>query len=46
MNYTKPEITSLATAGSVIHGIPKYIKSTLDGLEIDRMTLDAYEADE
>jgi len=47
MSYNKPEITSLASAGSVIQGLPKAIVTTPDshGAE-DRVTQTAYESDE
>jgi hypothetical protein len=48
MNYTKPEITSLASASSVIQGqTHKSITTSEDGLHIpDFSTPAAYEADE
>ncbi|MGA2605932.1 MAG: hypothetical protein ABSD89_06120 [Halobacteriota archaeon] len=50
MNYTKPEITSLASASLVIQGSPSGSPKTVfhinDYLDIDYATPAAYEADE
>jgi hypothetical protein len=47
MNYTKPEITSLASASSVIQGgIGKSSTTTHDSSNPDFVTPAAYEADE
>lgn len=47
MNYTKPEITSLASASSVIHGVPKSIYDpVLDSRDEYLTTANAYESDE
>jgi|HubBroStandDraft_3_1064219.scaffolds.fasta_scaffold3744441_1 hypothetical protein len=47
MNYAKPEITPLASASSMIQGLPKAAATTPDGsLVPDRMTVAAYESDE
>jgi hypothetical protein len=47
MNYTKPEITLLASANSVIQGHPKAIDTTPDSKnEPFLKTVSAYEADE
>lgn len=47
MNYTKPEITSLASASFAIQGHPKATATTPDSVPIpDCMTVTAYEADE
>ncbi len=46
MNYTKPEITSLASASFVIQHVPKSESSSLDGQEVPYVTFNAYEADE
>jgi hypothetical protein len=47
MNYTKPEVTSLASASFVIQsGTKKPIVSTFDGTEYLQTTPNAYEADE
>jgi hypothetical protein len=48
MNYAKPEITSLASAGFAIQGTAdKKVVSVVDSLQqYPRMTIPAYEADE
>jgi hypothetical protein len=47
MNYTKPEITTLASASFVIQGeTSKSRSTTTDGMVPDFKTLPAYEADE
>jgi hypothetical protein len=46
MNYTKPEITSLASASFAIQSIPKSAPSTLDSQDEYLKTANAYEADE
>jgi hypothetical protein len=48
MNYTKPEITSLASASSVIQGtqLPKAQTTTHDAETTDYLTPPAYEGDE
>jgi hypothetical protein len=47
MNYAKPEITSLASANSVIQGSPKAVTTTPDSQnEAFLKTVSAYEADE
>jgi hypothetical protein len=47
MNYNKPEITSLASASSVIQGSPKQVTTTKDSAGTpDYVTLAAYESDE
>jgi len=47
MNYTKPEITSLASASSVIQGGTSKMFSTNDGKQTESLqTPNAYEADE
>jgi hypothetical protein len=46
MNYSKPEITSLASASFAIQSIPKSAPSTLDSKDVDYVTANAYEADE
>ncbi len=47
MNYTKPQITSLASANSAIQGNPKQATTTTDTHGIpDYVTNPAYEADE
>jgi hypothetical protein len=46
MNYTKPEIASLASASSAIQGVPKSSDIVNDYKNIDLVTLNAYEADE
>jgi hypothetical protein len=45
MNYTKPEITLVASAGFVIQGTEKGIYSPTDA-HTDRISVGAYEADE
>jgi|HubBroStandDraft_1064217.scaffolds.fasta_scaffold4702915_1 hypothetical protein len=48
MNYTKPQITSLASASSVIQGQHTKVSSMTDGVNplVDYETPAAYEADE
>lgn len=48
MNYTKPEITSLASASSVIQGTTEKVFNILftDSKGPDYMTVPAYEGDE
>jgi hypothetical protein len=48
MNYTKPEITSLASASFVIQAtekafVPNYVDSLM---QVDLKTISAYESDE
>jgi hypothetical protein len=45
MNYTKPEITSLASASLVIQGSSKTATTSKDSQEV-YVTIPAYEADE
>ncbi|MGA3198968.1 MAG: hypothetical protein ABSD89_06125 [Halobacteriota archaeon] len=45
MNYTKPEITSLASASSVIKGESKKMGGQ-DSVPIDWTSVPAYEGDE
>jgi hypothetical protein len=47
MNYTKPEITSLASASFVIQGSPQHKSNGgSDTLLQERTSIDAYESDE
>jgi len=46
MHYTKPEITSPASASFVIQGSTSKAMSTSDGSGADYVTPSAYEADE
>jgi hypothetical protein len=46
MNYTKPEITALASASSVIQNISKSEAAPQDYKNVDFTTLNAYQADE
>jgi hypothetical protein len=45
MNYTKPEITSLASASFMIQGMPKTTGGE-DNVPIPYTSVPAYEADE
>jgi hypothetical protein len=46
MNYTKPEITSLASASKVIQSQIKNVTPTHDSSQEAYLTSSAYEADE
>jgi hypothetical protein len=45
MNYVKPAITLIDAAKSAIQGVPKSASPT-DGGSADKITANAYEADE
>jgi hypothetical protein len=46
MNYSKPEITSLASANLVIQGVHKSTIQQPDGSNPFQLTTGAYESDE
>jgi hypothetical protein len=46
MNYSKPEITSLASANLVIQGVNKSTILQADGSNPFKLTSGAYESDE